>query len=82
MCGQKSSHIKPHKVNRLRLIRSSPLAGLCYDTPSVEVVLFPVATPDKTPDAFYTVVRLHWTDESRHEPDPRRQPCGAVLLGS
>ena len=31
------------------VIRSSPLAGLCYDTPSVEVVLFPVDTPDKTP---------------------------------
>jgi len=28
------------------------LAELCYDTPSVEVVLFPVDTPDKTPDAL------------------------------
>jgi hypothetical protein len=25
------------------------LAGLCYDTQSVEVVLFPVDIPDKTP---------------------------------
>jgi hypothetical protein len=34
------------------VIRSSPLAGLCYDTTSVEVVLFPVDTPDKTPYAL------------------------------
>jgi hypothetical protein len=34
------------------VIRSSPLAGLCYDTPSVEAGLFPVATPDKTPYAL------------------------------
>ena len=52
MCGHKSSNIKPHQVNRMRLIRSSPLVGLCYDTPSVEVVLFPVDTPDKTPYAL------------------------------
>jgi len=25
------------------------MAELCYDTPSVEVVLFPVDIPDKTP---------------------------------
>ncbi len=31
------------------VIRSSPLAGLCYDMQSVEVVLFSVDTPDKTP---------------------------------
>src|SRR5215471_2824117 len=36
------------KGNIARLIRSSPVAGLCYDTPSIEVVLFPVDTPDKT----------------------------------
>ena len=27
-------------------------AGLCYDTPSVEAVPFPVAMPDKTPCAL------------------------------
>jgi len=36
----------------MAVIRSSPLAGLCYDTPSVEVVLYPVDTPDKTPYAL------------------------------
>jgi hypothetical protein len=36
----------------VRLIRSSPLAELCYDTQSVEVVLFPIDTPDKTPWAL------------------------------
>jgi len=25
------------------------MVGLCYDTPSVEALLFPVAMPDKTP---------------------------------
>src|SRR5262249_12479925 len=39
-------------VNRVGVIRSSPLAGLCYDTPSVEVVLFPGDTPDKSPWAL------------------------------
>jgi hypothetical protein len=39
-------------VNIARLIRSWPLARLCYDTQSVEVVLFPVATPEKTPWAL------------------------------
>jgi hypothetical protein len=34
------------------VIRSSPLAGLCYDTPSVAVGLFLAATPDKTPWAL------------------------------
>ena len=28
------------------------MAGLCYDTPSVETGLFPVATPDKIPYAL------------------------------
>jgi len=39
----------PRLVNVLGVIRSSPLAGLCYDTPSVEVGLFPVDTLNKTP---------------------------------
>jgi hypothetical protein len=30
-----------YKVNIVRVIRSSPLAGLCYDTPSVEAMTFP-----------------------------------------
>jgi hypothetical protein len=34
------------------VIRSSPLAGLCYATQAVEAGLFPVATPDKTPYAL------------------------------
>ena len=37
------------KVAIASVIRSSPLAGLCYDTPSVEVGLFLIDTPDKTP---------------------------------
>src|SRR5262249_1650744 len=41
--------IKAGFVNIVAVIRSSPLAGLCYDTLSVKVVLFPVDTPDKTP---------------------------------
>ena len=28
------------------------MAGLCYDTPQVEVILFPVAIPEKTSGAL------------------------------
>jgi len=36
-------------INIKRVIRSSPVAGLCYDTPPVEARPFPGAMPDKTP---------------------------------
>ena len=31
---------------------SVPTAGLCYDTPSVEAMPFPIDIPDKTPRAL------------------------------
>jgi hypothetical protein len=40
------------KRNIARLIRSSPWAGLCYDTQRVEAMPFSVALPDKTPWAL------------------------------
>src|SRR5262245_19507541 len=36
-----------HKVDRVGVIRASPLAGLCYDTPSVEAMPFLIGIPDK-----------------------------------
>ena len=38
--------------NILPVIRSSPLAGLCYDTPSAEARPFPVAMLDNPPRAL------------------------------
>jgi hypothetical protein len=39
-------------INIKRVIRSSPVAGLCYDTPSGAGILFPADPPDKTSDAL------------------------------
>jgi hypothetical protein len=38
--------------DRKPVIRSSPVAGLCYDTPSVEAMPFLIGIPDTLPHAL------------------------------